>query len=342
MAHKLSKTLKDIYEEEKNRVVESFSKKPTKKLISIRKAYKRSKFTLNDYVTLDFSHRREIFKQIREINDYRLDLSRIRPLNYLMPASPGAGKSHFVKCLAKHKRFNGLCEDVTYNMTNFQSVDDLLYPLEAVRNLKVKDKLPILFLDEIDSNNSHFASLLPLLWDGEMFVGGRNINIGKVVIIMAISDERKIQDKSITKLDDFLSRINGGFIRLPPLDPTNEHDGRFADKICIALSLLERRYGRNLKYAPWNIISFIGKTEFKYGVRSIAYIIDQFSDMDEYGKLNKPPSFLNFLSDRQKLKETGFWYHIDGRKIDTIRKMWDSVKEINISVNFKPSLDEEV
>jgi len=227
-------------------------------------------------------------------------------------------------------------------MTNFQSVNDLLYPLEAVRNLKVKDKLPILFLDEIDSNNSHFASLLPLLWDGEMFVGGRNINIGKVVIIMAISDEKKIQDKNINKLDDFLSRINGGFIRLPPLDPTDEHDGRFADKVCIALSLLERRYGENIKYAPWNIISFIGKTEFKYGVRSIAYIIDQFSDMDKYGKLNNPPSFLNFLSDKQKLKETGFRYHIDGRKIGAIRKMWDSVKEINISVDFKPSLDEEV
>jgi len=96
MARKKLKSVKERFEEEKNRIVKLFSQRPPGKLISIKTAYKRSKYTLNDYVTLDYSHRREIFNQIREINNYRLDLSRIRPLNYLMPASPGTGKSHFV------------------------------------------------------------------------------------------------------------------------------------------------------------------------------------------------------------------------------------------------------
>ncbi|MFO7555678.1 MAG: restriction endonuclease subunit S, partial [Desulfobacterales bacterium] len=158
------------------------------------------------------------------------------------------------------------------------------------------------------------------------------ISKGKWELIPTPLPPAKEQKRIVAKVDK---------LSLSPLDPTDGHKGRFADKVCIALSLLGRRYGRKLKYAPWNLISFIGKTEFKYGVRSIAYIIDQLSDLDEDGRLNNPPIFLSFLSDQQKLKETGFWYHIDGAKINSIKGMWNSVKKINISVDFKPYLDEE-
>jgi len=50
--------------------------------------------------------------------------------------------------------------------------------------------------------------------------------------------------------------------------------------------------------------------------------------------------FLNFLSDSEKLEETGFRYHIDGRKISTVTKIWSSVKNINLSVDFHPHVEE--
>jgi len=339
MARERIISLEEIYNGQKDKVMELFSERPSTSKISIIKAYKRSTFTLNNYVTLDFSHRRETLNLIKKIRKYHLDFSRKRPLNYLMTASPGAGKSHYVKCLARNRRLNDICEEVSYNMANLQGTDDLQYPLEQARNIKVKDKLPILFLDEADTKSSNFAFLLPLLWDGEFLVGGRKIKIGKTVIIMAISNERILKQK-INKMNDFLSRINGGFIKIPPLDPNNEHPGRQADKICIALSLLERRYGGRLKKAPWNVLHFIGKVEFKYGVRSIAYLIDQFPDLDKKGKLQRPSMFLNFLSDSEKLEETGFRYHIDGRKISTVTKIWSSVKNINLSVDFHPHVEE--
>jgi hypothetical protein len=51
-------------------------------------------------------------------------------------------------------------------MASLHSIDDLTQPLDEIRNLKVVDRLPILFLDEFDSNPANFPMLLPLMWDG--------------------------------------------------------------------------------------------------------------------------------------------------------------------------------
>ena len=74
---------------------------------------------------------------------------------------------------------------VDYNMANLQSIEDLSQPLDAIRNLKVIDKLPILFLDEFDSDKRNYSLLLPLLWDGELHIGHSNLMLGKLVIILA-------------------------------------------------------------------------------------------------------------------------------------------------------------
>ena len=50
--------------------------------------------------------------------------------------------------------------------------------MDAVRNFKVLDKMPILFPDEFDSDPSKYALLLPLLWDGEVHVGHRDLKTG--------------------------------------------------------------------------------------------------------------------------------------------------------------------
>jgi predicted AAA+ superfamily ATPase len=155
--------------------------------IDIEDDYRKSTVMLGDYVTLDWPHIQDIHKIRSTIIEYANDPSRRRPLNLIMVAQAGSGKSYFVNQLAK-KISSTRVGAVSFNMSNLSNIDDLVQPLDAVRNMKVIDLLPILFLDEFDSNPSNFSLLLPLLWDGELHVGHRDLKLGKVVIILAGSD----------------------------------------------------------------------------------------------------------------------------------------------------------
>ena len=171
---------------------------------------------------------------------------------------------------------------------------DLIPPLDAARNYKVEDRLPLLFLDEFDARTENFPLLLPLLWDGEITIGEHDLKLGKVVIVLAGSHprlpdamerarsmerERSISSElvpgaSYPKFIDLLSRINGGVLTIPALsDPTHTWQRR-ADKICIAVSLLRERFGHSLRRVPLPLLRFIAQAEFRYGVRSIAHLID--------------------------------------------------------------------
>jgi len=147
-------------------------------------AIHESESLLSGYATLDSQHRKEIERLIGQIGAYLKDTTRQRPLNALMLASPGAGKSHFIKQLAAKMKGDRV-QAVTFNMATMQSADDLAQPIDQLRNLKVNDRFPLLFLDEFDSDPTRYAALLPLLWDGELQIGHRDLKLGKAVVVLA-------------------------------------------------------------------------------------------------------------------------------------------------------------
>jgi hypothetical protein len=275
---------------------------------------------LGDYVNLDWQHRLDIVALMNRIRGYAYDKSKRRPLNIIMQAEPGSGKSHFIKCLAKSSRLAGDVGAVTFNMAGMQAVEDLIQPLDAVRNLKVLDKTPILFLDEFDSDPSKYALLLPLLWDGEIHVGHRDLKTGKVVIILAASGasieeamkNAKSMQKAVpgdgTKLVDLLSRINGGEFSIPELDAVSEERDRRTDKVCVAISLLKQRYGDRLETVPWCLLNFLAHTKFRYGVRSITHVIDLLPPIDDENKAIKVEKLP--LQSVERLKASSLAYHI--------------------------------
>lgn len=253
-------------------------------------AIDESQSLLPGYATLDLAHRTQIKSMIEQITDYLRDPTRKRPLNALMLASPGAGKSHFIKQLAAAMARERV-QAVTFNMATMQSTDDMAQPIDELRNLKVNDRFPLLFLDEFDSDSSRYAALLPLLWDGELQVGHRDLKLGKAVIVLAGSspDLPKVMDHSATmrldgdmpgdraangKLVDLLSRINGGVIEIPDLDLRTQDRDRRVDKVCVTIALLKARFGNNLEQVPRALLRFVAHTHFRYGVRSIAHLID--------------------------------------------------------------------
>lgn len=278
---------------------------------------------LPGYATLDKNHIEQITQVIAHIERYIDDASQRRPLNVLMLASPGAGKSQIIKCIAdrlERKKVGA----ITYNMTGLQASEDLIPPLDAARNLKVNDRLPLLFLDEFDSRPENYSLLLPLLWDGEVTIGQRDLKLGKVVIVLAGSDpslpkimeqaqgmrpQVAVPDSSTPKLVDLFSRINGGILAIPNFyDKLSETDRR-ADKVCIAIHLLRKRFGESLTSVPTALLRFIARVNFRYGVRSIAHLIDSIPYRENVAQLTRLQLKLP-LNDHKLLKESSLAYHM--------------------------------
>jgi len=328
--------------------------------IDIHRYFELSRRALGEYVTLDWMHKQEIGRLIAKIKEYLRDFSKTRPLNIIMIAQPGLGKSHFVKCLAKKMSTLGVSE-VCFNMATMQSVVDLAQPIEAIRNLKVVDKLPLFFLDEIDTDPKNYSRLLPLMWDGAIHLGKQDLKLGKVVLIMAASDsnigrvmksarsmEMKLDgmQEDDKKLVDLLSRVNGGVVEIPQLDISNKSRDRRIDKVCLSISILKNKYP-DLVTVPWALLHFIAISKFRYGVRSIVHLLDFIpGDLDsgyEYAGLTEL-RFDHFslpLNKVNDLKKSSLSYHlITNEEPEDIVKIWKDISKCQILIRFEEE-DEE-
>jgi hypothetical protein len=305
--------------------------KPPASILDIRVPYENSLFSLDGYATLDWKHLEDIKSLVRTIELYLKDARRKRPLNVIMNAAPGSGKSHFVECLAEEMSEEGVAA-VTFNMASMNSIEDLVHPLDAVRNLKVIDKLPLLLLDEFDSKKENYSLLLPLLWDGEIRVHEKVLGVGKIVIILAgskpeiaksIKNARSMAvpakaDES--KLVDLVSRINSPELTIPDLNAAK----RRVDKICVTISLLRRRFRPNLVRIPWALLRFVSDTTFRHGVRSITNLVDLIAeeafrdDTLDLARLNLP------LGTKENLASSHLSYHIIEKDVSTLVKQWNT------------------
>jgi len=300
-----------------------------------------------NYATLDFDHVDDILDLIKSISLYIADEKRARPFNFMLKASPGEGKSHFIDCLAQ--KIADL-RPVSFNMTSMREVNDLVPVLDGARNATIEGKIPLIFLDEFDSDKRNYALLLPLLLDGQIVLGTRTFKIGRAVIALAGStktlfnvidyaqgkdvdwgQEKGPPDKSV----DLISRINGGVIKIAPLDE------REVDKICVAIALLRRKYGKGLRRVPASLLNFIYSAHFSYGVRSIQFLIDLLGNKKPVAELPgaKEPapiaeSVVNaegvldiavlkkIFEDERRIDHTGLVYHVQ-HNVKEIKRIWD-------------------
>ena len=322
-------------------------------------AIAESEALLKGYATLDDQHQIDIQNLKDQISAYLEDTTRTRPLNALMLAAPGAGKSFFIERLANSMKAQRV-EAVTFNMATMQSADDMAQPVDELRNVKVNDGFPLLFLDEFDSDPSRYPSLLPLLWEGELHIGHRDLKLGKAVIVLAGSnpDLPKTMDSSAKmrletddgesslvtgKLVDLLSRINGGTIKIPDLDLRSENRDRRVDKVCVAVSLIKRRAAKirapkvkDLTQIPRSLLRFIAHTGFRYGTRSIAHLVDviaieAFSDGILKGDLLDLP-----MSSEDKLKDSSLRLHLlDKDQVFGVVNRWKDLSKDKEVVNLK-------
>jgi len=241
-------------------------------------------------------------------------------------------------------------------MAIMQNLNDLIQPIEAVRNLKVVDQLPLLFLDEIDSDSQNYARLLPLMWDGEVSLGHRDLKLGKVVIIMTASnpDIKKVMKSAQSmqseiesiksdqkKLVDLLSRVNGGIIEIPQLDKKTKIRDRRIDKVCLSISLLQRKFGANLEIVPWALLRFIAISRFRYGVRSISHLIDTIPGNIEIEETLNLEDFHLPLDSKGELMKSSLAYHLIAEdEPESIVETWKEISSVKTLVKFESEWEE--
>jgi len=310
--------------------------------------------SLTGYSTLDGSHIENIEAIISKIQKYSEDSSQKRPLNFLMLASPGAGKSHFIKCIAEKLRDQKV-QAITFNMTALQTNEDLIPAIDAARNMKVEDRIPLLFLDEFDSKPSNVPLLLPLLWDGELNLGQRDLKLGRSIIVLAGSDPQLpgIMDSARSmrtdvgvpqgmnpKIVDLLSRINGGVVEIPAFyDPAHSIDRR-VDKACIAIQRLRSKFGEGLKSVPRGLLRFIADADFRYGARSVSHLIELIPYRKNLDRLRNRDLKLP-LQNANALKHSSRAYHlIDEEQVHGIINLWKSVDSADIDLPVASNVDD--
>lgn len=309
-----------------------------------------SELSLPGYATLDDDHVREIDALIKLIEIYIDDGSRRSPLNFLMLASPGAGKSHFIDCIAKRLNQHKVAAH-TFNMASMSTNDELIRPLDDARNTKVEDRIPLLFLDEFDSSPRNFALLLPLLWDGSLSLGQRDLKLNKSIIVMAGSSptlpealnharsmrrEIPLPDGTNPKLIDLFSRINGSVLKIPPFYDVASQIDRRSDKVAITVNLLRRRFGESLRFAPLALFRLIAQATFRYDVRSIAHLIQLIPFRPNLVSLELKDLSLP-VDSPEAIRSSSLAYHLvdDQNQAHGVARIWDAAIKCSIQLPLR-------
>lgn len=300
------------------------------------------------YASLDFSHLQAVQAAVASVADYVTDTSLKRPRNFLLNAAPGAGKSHLVACIANAvgpKRVGV----VSFNMATMQSKDDLISALDAARNMVVDQKIPLIFLDEFDSNpKRNYALLLPLLWDGKLELGAHTLKIGKSIFFLAGSSSEMpgLLEKAGEcrpadgpadngKIVDLMSRINGTVIRIPQFSTASNTGlpNSVADKVAIASILLRSRF-RNCVRVQRSLLRFFARVGFRYSARSLTAVVNAIS-LNSRGNADEIEAIEDIhletlpLDKREKLEASTLAYHLYHE--DGIKGVVDLWNECRIS-----------
>lgn len=187
-----------------------------------------------------------------QIETYITKLSVKRPLNILLAAPPGSGKSFLIKQLiASIDGATKVSFEEVY-IASLENTSELYSIFQRVQSINLEGKIPVVFFDEIDSEiggSTLYAKFLAPMWDGTFYLGKEKFYLGRSIFFFAgstlsLEQESKeiiashcgqgplpyeayfedwkekfdeIHQKAKNKLPDFMDRIDA-IVRIPPIN----------------------------------------------------------------------------------------------------------------------------
>lgn len=281
-----------------------------------------------DLLTVD---RREIesFRSIRAlVNEYCSQEKVKRPLSIAVFGPPGSGKSFGITQVAKSLRPDEI-EEITFNLSQFDSLEDLNSAFHQVRDLNLKGKIPLVFWDEFDSvfEKNKFGWLryfLVPMQDGKFMEGQILHPLGKAIFVFAggvchsiedfVGEAQELRD---AKAPDFISRLRGYVNILGANPPETSQNKNATDPFYLvrraillrsilwlnAPQIFENRNPRGKLNIDSSVLRAILKTrQYKHGARSMEAVIGM---SNLAGKTHFDPSSLP--------SEAQLDLHVDGQ-----------------------------
>jgi len=240
----------------------------------------------------------ESFRSIRNlVFEYCKPAQQKRPLSVAVFGSPGSGKSFGIIEIA-NSLLPGQIEVREFNLSQFDSVDNLLSAFHQVRDIGLSGKIPLVFWDEFDTS----LDGTPLGWlryflapmqDGRFQEGQISHPIGRAIFVFAGGTSAMMaafgqglepDEFRAVKGPDFVSRLKGYINVLGPNPVTGtDPDPYFILRRAILLrsilkrntaQLFEKRDGKDLPNIDRGVLRALLKVkEYKHGARSIESLI---------------------------------------------------------------------
>lgn len=239
---------------------------------------------------------------------------------------PGSGKSFGVEQLANSidkKRI----EELEFNVSQFESTNDLIDAFHKVRDLVLKGMIPLVFFDEFDSSFEGtklgwLKYFLAPMNDGKFKHGETMHPIGKSIFIFAggtsdtfqdfaredeidesLSDEEKDKIEADRKQfrsakgTDFISRLRGHVNVMGPNRRDGEDTFYMIRRALFLRSMIERKADNILNEDEKANIddsvlrAFLKVPKYKHGVRSMGAILEMsmLSDKKKFEQSALPP-----------------------------------------------------
>jgi len=236
----------------------------------------------------------ESYRSIRNlVGEYAGQKQISRPLSIAVFGAPGSGKSFGVTEMAK-SLLPGQIETITFNLSQFDSVENLISAFHQVRDISLSGKIPLVFWDEFDTSLGEtqlgwLRYFLAPMQDGKFQEGQISHPIGRAIFVFAGGTSCSMAEFNAHGIDssfktakgpDFVSRLKG-FINVLGPNPISGRDGDpyFIIRRAILLrsslkrntpQLFERHGGKDLLNIDRGVLRALLKIrEYKHGARSI-------------------------------------------------------------------------
>jgi hypothetical protein len=257
--------------------------------------------------------RREI-EGVRSVNNairnYLKEKNSNSPLCIAVFGPPGAGKSFAIKEIAKKL---GIDKDaqLTFNLSQFSSTEELAAAFHQIRDLNLKGKRPLIFWDEFDTpyNDKQLGWLkyfLAPMQDGEFTDRGRVHPIGGGIFVFAGATCACFGDfcnsespgEIAAKKPDFISRLKAYIdVKGPNGTPDTIVDKLFIIRRAFLLNSFLELYANNTKGQDGFQIefgaldAFLRVTKYKHGARSMETLVkmSNLSGKRKYELSSLPP-----------------------------------------------------